>query len=128
MSACLVFTAGDIAHVMKLVFDPPVCSRQRQQLGRASLLRSMTGNRTVSIVFLPRTIRSRVMRQTCPTPVQSDARCLLIESVVSIRRVSIRPMVSVHLRSGGADHTDEGGKRPEGLFDIGFQGGLVALH
>ena len=56
----------------------------------------------------------------------------MIEAVVSIRRVSIRPwlfsMVSPHLRSGGADHTAEGGKRPEGLFDISFQGGLVGLH
>jgi hypothetical protein len=37
-------------------------------------------------------------------------------------------MVSAHLRSGGADHTAEGGKRPKGLFDIGFQGGLVTLY
>src|ERR1700688_232590 len=83
------------------------------------------------MVFLPRTIRSRVMRQTCATPAQSGARSALSDAVVSIWRVSIRPwlfsIVSARPRSAGADHTAEGGKRPEGLFDIRFQGGLVAL-
>src|SRR4249920_195658 len=81
------------------------------------------------MVFLPRTIRSRVMRQTCATPDHSGLRYPARVEVVSSRRVSIRPwlfsIVSVTCRSGGGDHTTEGGKRPEGLGDICLQRGLV---
>ena len=46
---------------------------------------------TVSMAFWPRTMRSRVMRQTCATPAQLAASSALSEEVVSIWRVSIRP-------------------------------------
>jgi hypothetical protein len=46
---------------------------------------------TVSTVFLPRTMRSRVIRQTCAAPFHSGASRSRSEAVVLIRRVSIRP-------------------------------------
>src|SRR6478752_2207193 len=83
------------------------------------------------MVFVPRTMRSRVMRQTCATPDQSGLRYPASVEVVSRRRVSIRPwpcsIVSAAWRSAGGDQTAEGGKGPEGLRDIRLQCGLVAF-
>jgi transposase len=48
-----------------------------------------------------------------------------------MRRVSLRPCsfptVSARARAGGGVHGAEGGKRPEGLLDDGFQGPLIVL-
>ena len=83
------------------------------------------------MVFLPRMMRSRVIRQTCATPDQSGFRYSASAEVVSRRRVSIRPwlfsIVSAARRSVGGDHVAEGGKGPEGLSDIRFQRGLVSF-
>src|ERR1700722_17292945 len=83
------------------------------------------------MVFLPRTRRARVTRQTCATPDQSGFRYSASAEVVSSRRVSIRPwlfsIVSAAWRSVGGDHAAEGGKGPEGLSDIRFQRGLVSF-
>ena len=45
MSTCLVFAAGHIAYVMKVILDPPVRTRQAKQLGRTRLFRGETGYR-----------------------------------------------------------------------------------
>jgi hypothetical protein len=45
MSACLVFSTCHIADVVQAVLDPPVRTRQREQLSGTRLLRGETGDR-----------------------------------------------------------------------------------
>src|SRR5271167_1825356 len=77
-------------------------------------------------------MRWRVRRQTWATPGQNGARCSVMLAVASRQRVSIRPwpfsIVSACLRSGGGDHSAEGGIRPEGQRNVRCQRRLVVLH
>ena len=133
MGTGLVIAAGDITYVMKSVLDAPVLARQRKQLLGTGLLRGETGDRIHCLDgFLTTHDPFAGDAADLPHPRPAGARYPLSEAVVSIRRVSIRPwtfsMVSARPRSDGGDHAAEGGKRPEGLFDIGFQGGLIAFN
>src|SRR5271165_1069341 len=76
-------------------------------------------------------MRWRVRRQTWAKPVQDGARCSVMLAVTSRQRVSMRPWpfstVSTCLRSGGGDHSPEGGIRPEGQGNVRFQSRLIVL-
>src|SRR3954454_3288636 len=85
---------------------------------------------TTSMLSLPRKLRRRSMRQTWRRPghwLREEARL----SLHSRRRISMRPCpfstVSTRATSGAGAHSAEGGIRPEGQGDVGFQRRLVAL-
>src|SRR3954468_24462488 len=85
---------------------------------------------TPSMLSLPRKLRRRSMRQTWRRPghwLREEARL----SLHSRRRISMRPCPfstgSTRATSGAGAHAAEGGIRPEGQGDVGFQRRLVAL-
>src|SRR3954466_11666016 len=85
---------------------------------------------TPSMLSLPRKLRRRSMRQTWRRPghwLSSEGRL----SLPSRRWISMRPCpvstVSTRATSGAGAHSAEGGIRPEGQGDVGFQRRLVAL-
>src|SRR5688500_11536032 len=85
---------------------------------------------TISTLSWPRTIRCRSMRQTWRSPGQW-LRCSARLSLHAMRRTSMRPcsfsIVSARSRSGAGVHSAQGGLRPEGQGDVGFECRLVAL-
>src|SRR4051812_43597706 len=85
---------------------------------------------TTSMLSLPRKLRRRSMRQTWRRPghwLAEEARL----SLHARRRISMRPCpfstVSTRATSGAGAHSAEGGIRPEGQGDVGFQRRRVAL-
>lgn len=113
MGGCLVFAARDVADVMETVLDPQ-CARANASnfSGPACLAVKLVIAWTASTAFLPRTMRSRVIWQTCATapsrrragvqrPGRLDLAALnpaMAFSTVSARRS--QPVETTRLRGG----------------------------
>src|SRR4051812_29786104 len=113
-------------------FSIPQCPRAmvRNEAASARSRDRLVMACTTSMLSLPRKLRRRSMRQTWRRPghwLREEARL----SLHSRRRISMRPCpfstVSTRATSGAGAHSAEGGIRPEGQGDVGFQRRLVAL-